>query len=151
MGKMPKEATLLEMRAGPGCLAILLSVGDGSVQVEFDLGPATVHALRHVGALHGHVEGCDARVEVHVDLLLRCLGSLGVLALAVVVRTDEPPGFYLRLLRPCAGEIHMDLNVLDAVCLLLSRRLPVQVERHATMNWDVALRGLLDQGQRRQA
>lgn len=71
-----------------------------------------------------------------------------MLPLAVVVRADSPPEFYLRLLRPCAGEIHLDLNVVDPVCLRLSRRLAVQVERHETCSWDVALRRLLDQGQR---
>ncbi|MDP8927978.1 MAG: hypothetical protein M3O70_05185, partial [Actinomycetota bacterium] len=120
MAGVLQDASVLEIRASDSHLTILLDAGDGPVLVEFELLPATAYALRHMHVLHGHTGGCDADVEVHVDLLRRCLGSLGVLALAVVVRADTPAGFYLRLLRPCAGEIHLDLNVLDAVCLLLS-------------------------------
>lgn len=140
-----QDAAFLDMRASDGALTLLLDVRDGPVTVELEIQPATEHALRHIHELHAPVDG-GVYLEVHVDLLLRCLGSLGVLVLAVVVRADSSPGFYLRLLRPCAGEIHLDLNLLDAACLLLSRRLPVQFERHETRNWDTALRRLLDQG-----
>lgn len=149
MREAPQDAVFLEMRVSGGYLTMLLNVRDEQIPVELEIQPATQHALRHIHELHAPVDG-DAYLEVHVDLLLRCLGSLGVLAVAVVVRADTHPGFYLRLLRPCAGEIHLDLNVLDAVCLLLSRRLPVQVEHQETRNWDVALHRLLDQGHRRQ-
>lgn len=150
MTDAPQDAALLDLRASGGHLSMLLNVHDEPVSVELEIQPATEHALRHIHDLHAPVDGGDVHLDVHVDLLLRCLGSLGVLALALVVRAESPPAFYLRLLRPCAGEIHLDLNVLDAACLLLSRRLAVQVERRATRNWDVALRRLLDQGQQSQ-
>lgn len=150
MREAGQDAAFLDMRASGGSLTLLLDARDGPVTIELEIQPATEHALRHIRQLHAPVDGGDVHLEVHVDLLLRCLGSLGALALAVVVRADTPPGFYLRLLRPCTGEIHLDLNLLDAACLLLSRRLPVQVERNETRNWDVALRRLLDQGHRRQ-
>ncbi len=146
----PQEAAFLEMRVAGGWVSLLLEVRDEPLPLELEIQPATEQALRHIQELHAPVDRHHVHLEVHVDLLLRCLGTLGVLALALVVRAETPPRFYVRLLRPCADEIHLDINLLDAACLLLSRRLPVQVEHEDTRNWDVALRRLLDQERGRQ-
>lgn len=145
MTRHPQPAKLVELRAHDACLTVILDTQRGHVPVDVQLQPMTAHALGHLYALHAHAPGCGAGVEVHVDLLLRCIGSLGALPATVVVRDGSPPAFWLRLLRPCAGEIHLDLNILDAVCLLMSHRLPIQLERGGPdTDWDAALRGLHD-------
>ncbi|MPZ88162.1 MAG: hypothetical protein GEU81_08830 [Nitriliruptorales bacterium] len=148
MTHRPQDVTLVELRAAGACLTLVLDAQNGPVPVHVPLKPVTMHALRHLHALHAHSGGCHVAVEVHVDLLLCCIGSLGAQSAAVVVRDSLPPAFWLRLLRPCAGETHLDLNILDAVGLLMSRRLPVQLERTgADTDWDAGLREMLrDEG-----
>jgi hypothetical protein len=141
---MSRPARLVAMHAHPTSLTMLFGTGDVEVPVTIGLQPTTAHALRHLHALHAHVDGCRASppVQLHVDLLVRALGCLGGRPTCVLVRPGPCPAFWLRVDgTPGTRELHLD--VLDAVCLLLSRRVAVELTGTPETDWDQALRRLV--------
>lgn len=141
---MSRPARLVAMHAHSESLTILLGTEDAEVPVTVGLQPTTVHALRHLQALHAHADGCQASppTQLHVDLLIRALGCLGGRPTCVLVRPGSCPAFWLRVTgSPGTRELHLD--VLDATCLLLSRRVAVELVDDPETDWDEALRQLV--------
>jgi hypothetical protein len=138
-----EPAELLELNAGHCGLQLLLAAGGDRLRVDIDVPPATGRALHHLIALHGHQRGCPAAApSVLVDLLCRCIGAQDRTP-ALIVRVGQAPGFWLR---PDLGQdgCDLDVNVLDAFCLLASQRFPLLLERGSPpRGWDRALRDLL--------
>lgn len=126
-------------------LALLFRTADGRhPAVEVPLDPARAGAVRCLCWLHGHRSGCRARSDVHVGLLLQCIGALGGGGATVVVQPRPLPRFHLRMDRD--GEVRLvELGTLDALCLLLSKRIPVRLAGPPGGDWDAALRRLLDE------
>lgn len=135
---MSRPACLVAMHAHPESLKILLGTEDAEVPVTIGLQPATAHALRHLHALHAHADGCQASppIALFVDLHIRALGCLGGRPTCVLVRPGCP-AFWLRVAgSPGTRELHPD--VLDATCLLLARRVAVELVDHPETAWDEA-------------
>jgi hypothetical protein len=141
---MSRPARLVAMHAHPDSLTILLGTEDAEVPVTVGLQPTTAHALRHLHALHAHADGCQTSppVQLHVDLLIRALRCLGGQPACVLVRPGPCPAFWLRL-DGAAGTRELHLDVLDATCLLLSRRVAVELIEEPATDWDEALRRLV--------
>jgi hypothetical protein len=145
------DAELLGLNTTHTEVELLFRSGSEHVTVTFPVTPASRHALLHLTALHGHAPGCTAAPAVYVDLLLRCLEATQRPATSVVVRPGPHPGCWLRLSGP--HPVELDLNILDAFCLLASRRIPIQLRRDdqpptgaaPTTDWDSVLRQLLHQ------
>lgn len=141
---MSRPARLVAMHAHTGSLTILLGTGNGEVPVTVGLEPSTAHALRHLHALHAHVDACQASTstQLHVDLLIRALGCVGGRPTCLLVRPGPRPAFWLRVAgAPGTRELHLD--VLDATCLLLSRRVAIELVGEPDRDWDEALRHLV--------
>jgi hypothetical protein len=141
-------ATVIELSSEGGCVQVGLRVDDGveegeEVSLSIAVADAAGRALPHIHALHGHSTGCRGRIDVHVDLLLRCCAALGSTGPTLVVRRGETPAFWLQLPSADGAAAHVDVGVLDALVLLASRRVPVVVESLPTdIDWDAALRSL---------
>lgn len=144
-------ARVLELFRGERTLHLVLDAGEGPLRVDIDLTPRTLAALPLVFALLGHQRGCQGGVDFAAGLVLRVAAQLGGEAACLVVRPGRPPAFWLRLLT-ADGPVAVDVDVLDAFALLLSRRLPVAVTAPqplaapADHDWDAALTRLLDEG-----
>lgn len=122
----PVGCRLVVLRAEHDKLLVLLEVEGRDLPVAVPIDARTAHALRHVHALHARPAHCAQRRPIHVDLLLRAVRACGAWPLCVVVRPGPDPAFWLRIVRD--GEpVEVDLDVLDAVVLLLADRLPVTV------------------------
>lgn len=149
---MSRRARLVAMHAHPDSLTILLGTDDVEVPVTVGLQPTTAaHALRHLHALHAHADGCQASppLQLHVDLLIRALQCLGARPACVLVRPGPYPAFWLRV-AGTTGTRELHLDVLDATCLLMSRRVAVELIDHPQTDWDHALRQLVtDQEEQR--
>lgn len=141
---MSSPATVVAIRAHPGSLTMLFGTDGVEVPVTVGLQPTTEHALRHLYALHAHASGCHASpaVQLHVDLLIRSLRCLGGRAACVLVRPGRYPAFWLRIAGPDRTD-DLPLDVLDATCLLMSRRVPVVLLDRPAADWDDALRQLV--------
>jgi hypothetical protein len=145
-------AELLGLHVNATSIRFVFLTEADEVWVELPLTPAAYHALGHLAAVHGHDPGCASAPAVHVDLLLRALAASDTRPACVVVRVLDRPKVWLRLIGR-RGPVDLDLNVLDAFCLLTSRRIAVRLERPvppepddtAAGDWDAALRRLLDQ------
>lgn len=139
-----RRAEVATLVGTPRGVELRLLVDGRVLDVDVPLEPATARALPHVYALHGHAPGCPCCPDVHIELLLRAVSRIGGQADSIVVRGGEHPAFWLRLAGP-RGMAEVELGVLDAVSLLASRRLPVQVEDGGDRDWDDALRALTDE------
>jgi len=145
-------AELLGLHVTTSSIRFVFLTEADEVWVELPLTPAAYHALGHLAAVHGHDPGCASAPAVHVDLLLRALAASDTRPACVVVRVLDRPKVWLRLTGR-RGPVDLDLNVLDAFCLLTSRRIAVQLQRAGPPrpdevtagDWDAALRRLLDQ------
>lgn len=138
---MTGPAKLVAMRAQGELLTLLFERDGAEIGIDLPVEKRTLHALHHVTALHGHQPVCGQRLDVHVGLLFRVLAATDAVADTVVVRPGPPAAFWLRLRRD--GQLlDIDLDVLDAACLLMSRRLPVHLADE--VDWDAALRRLVD-------
>lgn len=137
-------ARLLELFCGERALHILLQEAhDRPVEVHVDLIPRTQAALPLVFAVLGHQPGCKGGLDVAVGLLLRTAVALGADPACLVIRPAPSPAFWLRLVTP-DGPRELDVDVLDAFALLVSRRLPIEVTRDESTDWDGGLNRLLD-------
>lgn len=137
-------AHLLELFRGERALHILLEANDRPVEVHVDLTPRIQAALPLVFAVLGHQPpGCKGGLDVAVGLLLRTAAALGADPACLVIRPAPSPAFWLRLVTP-DGPHEVDVDVLDAFALLVSRRLPIEVTRNDATDWDGALTDLLD-------
>lgn len=134
-------AVLTAMRGDADCLLMLFRTADGEVPVSVPLQPATRQALHHVHGLVAH--SCRSAPDVHVGLLIRAVEALGGAATRIVVRPGPAPAFWLRL-GDAHGWTELDLDVVDAASLLLSRRLPVELVPTPDSTWDGALERLLE-------
>jgi hypothetical protein len=133
-------ASLAAVRADAEALSLLFRTSGGEVPVTVPLDLRTAQALRHVHGLHGHT--CHGAPDVHVGLLLRAVEAVGGAVTRVVVRPGAEPAFWLRV-GDADGWTELDLDVLDAASLLLSRRVPVELVDVPEGTWDGALVALL--------
>lgn len=141
---MSRPARLAGMQARSDSLTIVFVTDDAEVPVTVALQPSTAHALRHLHALHAHADGCRSSpsTQLHVDLLLRALRSVGGEPTCMLVRPGACPAFWLQL-TGAHGTKDLDLDVLDAACLLMSRKVTIQLLPTRTGDWDEALRRLI--------
>jgi hypothetical protein len=140
------QAELLELRASPSGIRILLGCHDERFELDVNLTRAGSHALVHLAALYAHAPECPAAAPgVLVDVLVQCIAGSRSLPTYILVRLGgQSPGFWLRI-SDDGGLRDINLNPLDAYCLLASRRFPIHLERPDTSgDWDRALRDLLD-------
>ena len=147
---MSRPARLIAMHVHAHSLTILLGTDDAEIPVTVGLQPTTAHALRHLHALHAHADGCQASppIQLHVDLLIRALRCFGGRPTCVLVRPGPCPAFWLRVAgTPGTRELHLD--VLDTTCLLMSRRVAVELIDHPETDWDQALRQLVAEREER--
>lgn len=140
---MDTPARLLELLRSDGTLHVLLDARGHTLQVDIDLTPRTQSALPFVFALLGHEHDCPGGSDLTVGVLLRTVAALGGETASLLVKPGASPAFWLRLLAP-DGPRELDLDVLDALALMLSRRLPIQVTADPARDWDAALTRLLD-------
>lgn len=101
-------------------------------------------ALAHLAALHDHEASCSDSVDIHVGVLRRCLERLDAHLLGVVIQEDLEPTFWLRLATP-TGPIELQIELLQAVSLLVTRSFALHVRRVPSVDWDSSLRELLDE------
>lgn len=122
---------------------LLLETQNHQVAVSVPVDQATAHALRHLHALRSCPHAPSPRPAPQVSLLLRAIASLDGASPTIVVRGGDEPAFWLRVGR---GRSHreLDLDVVDAVNLLGSGRLRVELVDTQEPNWDAALQDLLD-------
>lgn len=141
---MTRPARLTRMQAHAEALEFVFVTDGAAVPVTVDLQPRTAHALRHLQALHANADGCQGAppTQPHVDLLLRALRSVGGDPHCVLVRPGPCPAFWLQV-TGSHGTKDLDLDVLDAACLLMSRRLAVKLLPMPPADWDQALRRLI--------
>lgn len=141
MQTMPAE--LRELGGSEHTLLIVLDVAGHAREVAVEVSPDTLCALRHLSALHCHQAPCPTAFDVGVPLLLRTIAGLGAGTVSIVIRDRPTPAFWLRILT--TGEPReLDLGVLDAFMLLLSRRVPVELATSDDADWDAELFRLLD-------
>lgn len=117
---------MVALRASHDHVLLLLEAAGRDVPVEVPIDASTAHAMRHLHALHAHPARCAPRRPSYVDLLLRTLRAAGSWPLCVVVRPGPDPAFWLRIVAE-ADAVEIDLDVTNAVVLLLADRLPVTV------------------------
>lgn len=141
---MTRPARLAMMQAHRDSLSIVFVSHEDEVPVTVALQPSTAHALRHLYALHAHADGCrpSPPTQLHVDLLLRALRSVGSRPICVLVRPGPYPAFWLQL-TGAHGIQDLHLDVLDAACLLMSRKIAIQLLPARPEDWDEALQRLL--------
>lgn len=141
---MTRPARLARMQAHAEALEFVFVAEDAPVPVAVELQPRTAHALRHLHALHAHADGCQGAppMQRHVDLLLRALRSVGGEPTCVLVRPGPCPAFWLEV-TGAHGTKELDLDVLDAACLLMSRKVAVKLLPMPPADWDQALRRLI--------
>lgn len=135
-------AELLELHSRDRMLCLGLQVEGARVDVRVPLTDRTLRAIPHLQALAGHHHGCSATSDVGVGLLLRTVTALGAQTECLVLRTGSSPAFWLRVRGGSRSRL-VDLDVLDALGLLVSGRVAVEVEQPDT-DWDAALSRLLD-------
>lgn len=111
---------------------------------SFEVSPHTAHALHHLCVLQGHGEDCDGTIDVQASLLIKALGAVDAAATAIVVRTGAHPAFWLRL-GTSQMWTELDLDLLEAVGLLLAGRLPIHLLHDDGRAWDMALERLVDE------
>lgn len=136
----PAELMCLEVQDDD--LRLDLRVGGEALQLFVSVTTGQMRALAHVAALHDHDPACPERVDVHVDMLRRCVRRLDARILGVLVQEDLEPSFWLRLATP-TGPLELELALLDAVSLLVTRDFPLHVRRTPPVDWDASLRDLL--------
>lgn len=141
---MTEPAHLTDVRLRDRTLVLAFqAAGDDRQSIRLPLSPGHLQAVKCLCWLHGHQPGCAARMDVHVGLLLRCVSALGGPTPTVIIQTGPPPRFHLRLASP-GGIRQLPLGLLDAVCLVVSGRLPIRLTGPPGDDWDRALRRLLD-------
>lgn len=109
-------------------VAMHLLGADGAVTLRSPSTPEQVTALQHVVALHGHGPGCGASSDVGIGLLQRLAAALQAQRVSMLVRPSQPPTYWLRVWSR-RGLFHLQLGLLDACALAVSRRVTVEVER----------------------
>lgn len=141
---MTRPARLVAMQAHQNRLTILFGTDDADVPVTVGLASTTAHALRHLYALHAHADGChnSPPAQLHVDLLVRTLRTLDSRPVCVLVRPGPCPAFWLRV-AGADGHRDLRLDLLDAACLLMSRRVAIELLPTPQADWDRALRRLV--------
>jgi hypothetical protein len=144
------DACTLEDRSGRAATASRSSVefcvpsDDGRViEVGFDIGSHTSHALRHLLASQidprtGRRLSCARR-----SLLERTLAATGAAIERLEVLPGEPPRLALATVTSNAVVRRIDVDLLDAAELLASHRIPAVAVGWPERDWDVGLRELL--------
>lgn len=138
----PPGCRMVALRAGHDHVLLLLEAGGRDVPVEVPIDRDTAHAMRHLHALHAHPARCASRRSSYVDLLLRTMRAAGSWPLCLVVRPGPEPAFWLRFVAD-AEAVEIDLDVVNAVVLLLADRLPVTVTDLAHDPWQATIDRLL--------
>lgn len=141
---MTTPARLVAMHTHPERLTWLFDTGDSEVAVSAGIDHDVAHAVQHLHALHAHSPSCQRspRSQVHVDLLIRTVASMGGRADTLLVRAVGEPAFWLRVIGP-DGVREVELDLLDATCLLMSQRVPVLLLGADEADWDRALARLV--------
>lgn len=138
----PAGCRMVALRAGHDHVLLLLESEGRDVPVEVPIDRSTAHAMRHLHALHAHPARCAARRSSYVDLLLRTMRAAGSWPLCLVVRPGPAPAFWLRFVTD-AEAVEIDLDVINAVVLLLADRLPVTVTDLDHDPWQTTIDRLL--------
>jgi hypothetical protein len=146
-GEALRPSQVLCLHSDGDSLVVLVEVDGRDLPVTVPLSHAAAHALRHLYALHGHRWGCPGGVQVHVDLLRRSLQAAGAWPLCVLIRPDPDPAFWLRVMTG-EGPVEVDVGVLDAAALLLSRRFPIAVVGADAGVWEDTFGRLLEGDER---
>lgn len=139
---VPRSCRVVALRACRDRVLLLLEVDDRDVPVDVAIDAATAHAMRHLHAMQAHPARCGTRPSSYVDLLLRSLRTTGAWPLCLVVRPGPTPAFWLRLVVD-AEPVEIDLDVVNAVALLLADRLAVTVVETAHDPWQHTIDRLL--------
>lgn len=133
------EVALLQL--SDRALQLVVRGKGGNVRLVVCVPDATVSALSHL--FGPSTPRCPVPPDAHVDLLLRSLLAADATA-RILVRREGSPAFRLRV-QGHEGAVDLDLDVLDAVRLLISGQFPVLLEARGTgFDWDAALRTLTD-------
>lgn len=125
---------------------LVLRSEDAVVPLQFSVPSSTALALRHVIAVEGHADGRPAPTPFIGKLVHRAIAAAEAQDAFVVVQPSSPPAFWLRM-DTSRGVIHLDLDVVEAVALLLSRVVPAVIEHAADSplrDWDGVLRQLIE-------
>lgn len=138
----PSGCRMVALRAWHDHVLLLLEDEGRDVPVEVPIDHGTAHAMRHLHALHAHPARCATRRSSYVDLLLRSLRAAGSWPLCLVVRPGPEPAFWLRIVVD-AEPVEIDLDVVNAVVLLLADRLPVTVTNLDQDPWQATIDRLL--------
>lgn len=123
------------VRADDQTLTLLLDASGHDVPVTIPLPERAAQTLDHLAILHGHSQGCGAAPDVHVGLLVRSLRAAGAWPLLLVVRPAPAPAFWLRVMTT-DGPVDVDVGVLDAAALIMSRRLPLALVDTGADPWE---------------
>lgn len=137
-------AELMGIHVERDSLRFELRVDREPLELAAPLGHGQKMALAHLAALHDHDPSCSDSVDVHVGVLRRCLKRLDAHVLGVLIQEDLEPSFWLRLATP-TGPIELELELLQAVSLLVTRSFALHVRRVPSVDWDASLRELLDE------
>ncbi len=141
----PDAATacrMVALRADHDHVLLLLEADGRDVPIEVPIDRGTAHVMRHLHALHAHPARCSARRSSYVDLLLRTMRAAGSWPLCLVVRPGPEPAFWLRFVAD-AEAVEIDLDVVNAVVLLLADRLPLTVTSLDHDPWQTTIDRLL--------
>ncbi|MGH8902857.1 MAG: hypothetical protein ACRDYA_14595 [Egibacteraceae bacterium] len=141
MQTMPAE--LRELGGSEHTLLIVLDVAGHAREIAVEVSPHMLCGLRHLSALHCHQAPCPTAFDVAVPLLLRTIAELGAGPVSIIICDRPTPAFCLRVLTN-GGPRELDLGVLDAFALLLSRQIPIEVVTSDDADWDAELLRLLD-------
>ncbi len=141
-GDPPRGCRTVALRAGRDHVLLLLEVDGRDVPVEVPIDAATRHAMHHLHAMQAHPTRCGTSPSTYVDLLLRSLRATGSWPLCLVVRPGPDPAFWLRLVVD-AEPVEIDLDIVNAVALLLADRLAVTITDTAHDPWQHTIDRLL--------
>lgn len=141
-GDPPRACRTVALRACRDHVLLLLEVDGRDVPVEVGIDAATRHAMHHLHAMAARPTRCGPSPATYVDLLLRSLRATGSWPLCVVVRPGPDPAFWLRLVVD-AEPVEIDLDIVNAVALLVADRLPVTVTDAGADPWQHTIDRLL--------
>lgn len=122
---------------------VALETAHGQTTVAVPVTTGTAHALGHLHAARACRCGPSTTDPSQVDLLLRILDGVDATRAVIVVRGGDQPAFWLSI-AASGPRRELDLNIVDAVSLLSSGRLPVWLVDTAVRDWNAALRDLID-------
>jgi hypothetical protein len=138
-----REASPGTIRLSGSRVEFCVPSDDGRViDVGFDISDRTAHALHHLLAAQ---VGPETEGRLHCQrrtLLERALHTAGAAIERVEVRPGDPSRLALAIITPNGIMRRIDLDLLDTVELLASRRVPAVAVGWPERDWDLGLREL---------